>query len=122
DATELSSAFLLPRGYTMVWAGWDASASKSTADASLTITLPVAKNPDGSAITGPAYEYIVTQAASYPLSYPAATTDRSKATLTHRVHLDDAPQVVPSTGWAYDAPGTAVHLLPAGTRFTAGDI
>ena len=51
---------------------------------------PTAQNPSGT-ITGPAYEYIVTGGATYTLSYPAATTDKSKATLTHRVHLDDLP-------------------------------
>jgi hypothetical protein len=42
--------------------------------------------------------------------------------LTHRVHLDDVPQVVPASGWAYDAKGTSIHLMPQGTRFTQGDI
>jgi hypothetical protein len=82
----------------------------------------VAKNSDGSSITGPSYEYIVSGAASYELNYPAATVDQSKATLTHRVHLDDVPQVVPASGWAYDAKGTSIHLLPQGTRFVQGDI
>ncbi len=118
----LANTFLMPRGYTMVWSGWDYSAGTSTADFNTTITLPVAKNPDGSTITGPAYEYIVSQGTSYTLTYTAATTDQSKATLTHRVHLDDVPQVVPATGWAYNATGTAITLLPAGTRFTANDI
>src|SRR5207237_2229634 len=67
-------------------------------------------------------EYIVTAAASFDLSYPAATLDQSKAVLTHRVHLDDTPQVMPASGWAYDAHGTSIHLLPQGTRFTQGDI
>src|SRR5206468_10222378 len=87
-----------------------------------TITLPVAKNADGTAITGPSYEYIVSGAASYDLNYPAATHDQSKATLTRRVHLDDVPSVVPASGWAYDADGTSIHLLPVGTTFTQGDI
>ena len=122
DPEELVDTFLLPRGYTMVWSGWDAAAGDRSANYNMTITLPVAKNADGSPITGPAYEYIVSGAAGYELSYPAATLDQSKATLTHRVHLDDAPQVVPAGGWAYDAHGTSIHLMPAGTRFTAGDI
>jgi hypothetical protein len=122
DATELANTFLLPRGYTLVWSGWDASAGTSTADGNLTVTLPVAKNPDGSSITGPAYEYIVSQAMSYALSYPAASKDTSKATLTHRVRLDDQPQVIPASGWTYNADGTAISLLPAGTAFRANDI
>jgi len=119
---ELANLFLPPRGYTMVWSGWDFSAGTDSSDYNTTITLPVAKNPDGSPITGPSYEYIVSGAASYDLNYAAATLDQSKATLTHRLRLDDVPQVVPANGWAYDAAGTSIHLLPQGTRFTQGDI
>ena len=122
DPVKLANTFLLPRGYTMVWSGWDASAGTDDGNYNTTITLPVAKNPDGSAITGPSYEYIVSGAAAYELNYPAATVDQSKAKLTHRVHLDDVPQVVPASGWAYDAEGTSIHLLPQGTRFAQGDI
>ena len=122
DPVKLANTFLLPRGYTMVWSGWDASAGTDDGNYNTTIALPVAKNPDGSAITGPSYEYIVSGAAAYELNYPAATLDQSKAKLTHRVRLDDVPQVVPASGWAYDAEGTSIHLLPQGARFTQGDI
>jgi hypothetical protein len=121
DSTVLANAFLMPRGYTLVWSGWDKAAGTSTANFNATITLPVAKNPDGSAITGPAYEYIVTSGISpFPLSYPAATLDKSKATLTHRVHLDDLPMVVPAASWTYDATGMSINLVPAG--WIANDI
>jgi Alpha/beta hydrolase domain len=122
DPRELVNTFLLPRGYTMVWSGWDFSAGNDSKDYNTTITLPVAKNSDGSPITGPSYEYIVSGAASYELNYAAATLDQSKATLTHRLRLDDVPQVVPASGWAYGADGTSIHLLPQGTRFVQGDI
>src|SRR5256712_1173019 len=121
DPTVLANAFLMPRGYTMVWSGWDKAAGTSTAGFNTTITLPIAKNADGSTITGPAYEYIVTSGpAAFTLSYPAATLDKSKATLTHRVHLDDVPAVIPATGWTYDASGTTINLVPAG--WVANDI
>ena len=122
DPKVLANMFLPPRGYTMVWSGWDYSAGTSNAKYNTTVTLPVAKHPDGSSITGPAYEYIVTRAKSYKLSYPAATMDQSKATLTHRSHLDDVPDIIPASGWAYDADGTSISLLPNGTAFTANDI
>ncbi|HEV3057383.1 MAG TPA: alpha/beta hydrolase domain-containing protein [Vicinamibacterales bacterium] len=120
DSEELANTFLLQRGYSLVWSGWDASAI--AAPFATTITLPVAKNPDGSAITGPAYEYIVGAGASYVLHYPAATTNRSKATLTHRVRLDDVPQVINATGWTFNPAGTEISLLPAGTAFRPDDI
>ena len=122
DATLLANSFLMPQGYSVSFSGWDASAEPSTRDLSTTITLPIAKNPDGSSITGPSYEYIVNAGASYALTYPAASPDQSKAKLTHRVHLNDAPEVIPESGWRYDANGTAITLLPAGTSFKPNDI
>ena len=120
--TDVATTFLWPRGYTTMWTGWDFAAGTNNANFNSTITLPIAKNPDGSSITGPAYEYIVSPGASYALNYPAATLDQTRATLTHRVHLDDVPQVVPTTGWTYNAGGTAISLLPAGTSFVANDV
>jgi hypothetical protein len=40
--------------------------------------------------------------------------------LTHRVHLNDAPQIVPSSRWTYNATGTSINLVPAG--WIANDI
>jgi hypothetical protein len=110
DPTTLANAFLMPRGYTMVWSGWDKAAGTNPANYNSIINLPVASNPDGSAITGPAFEYIVTSASTYTLNYPAATLDKSQAVLTHRVHLDDQPQVVPADQWNYDATGSVISL------------
>ena len=79
-------------------------------------------NPSGT-ITGPSYEYIVVgndTTTSVALAYPAATLDKSTATLTRRVHLDDVPEVVPETGWNYNADGTAISLV--GGNFVANDI
>jgi hypothetical protein len=128
DPAVLANAFLMPRGYTMVWSGWDKSAgvnATKTPASPLTITLPIARvastpsNPNGT-ITGPAYEYIVTGGASFTLSYPAASLDKGQAKLTHRVHLDDPPQLVDPAQWAYNATGTAISLV--GANFTANDI
>jgi hypothetical protein len=128
DPAVLANAFLMPRGYALVWSGWDKSAGVNAAKtpaSPLTITLPIARvaptasNPDGT-ITGPAYEYIVTGGASYTLNYPAASLDKSQAKLTHRVHLDDPPQLVDPSQWAYDATGTAINLV--GKNFTNNDI
>ena len=140
NPTVLANSFLMPRGYTMVWSGWEDLGSLDSLEA--TATLPIAKvpptpaNPTGT-ITGPSYEYIVTGGNSSPLSYPAVDTDKSKAKLTHRVHLND-PEVVPALGspacatatvcWDYNAtgtPGTAIRLLsPAGVtmNFINNDI
>jgi len=118
DPTVLANSFLMPRGYTLVWSGWEPLGSLSSLTA--VAALPVAKNSDGSTITGPAYEYVVSSAASFTLAYAAATLDKSRATLTHRVHLTDAPQVVPADQWNYNAAGTAISLV--GGNFVANDI
>ena len=120
DPVLLANAFLMPQGYTMSFSGWDFAAGTNTANFNATITLPVARNGDGSSITGPGYEYIVSPGASYTLNYAAATLDQSAATLTHRVRLDDAPVVVPASGWAYNASGTAISLTSG--SFIANDI
>jgi hypothetical protein len=122
DERLLANSFLMPQGYSISFSGWDASAGTSSADFNTTITLPIARNADGSQITGPAYEYVVNSKASYALTYPAATLDQSKATLTHRVHLNDMPERVPASGWQYNADGTSIGLLPAGTEFVKNDI
>src|SRR6185436_11019209 len=59
NAVELANSFLMPRGYTMIWSGWDVSAGTDNSRFVSTITVPIARAPDGSSITGPAYEYIV---------------------------------------------------------------
>ena len=122
NPTVLANSFLMPRGYSIVWSGWEDIDSLDNPAFNSTASFPVARNPDGSTITGPSYEYIVVGAAtaSVALSYAAVTLDKTKATLTHRVHLNDAPQIVPASGWNYNAAGTAISLV--GSSFIANDI
>jgi hypothetical protein len=125
DPTVLANSFLMPRGYVIGWSGWEDLDELDNPDFNATAKFPIARfkptatNPTGT-ITGPSYEYIVTAAASVALSYPAATLDKTKATLTHRVHLNDLPQIVPASGWNYNADGTAISL--ASGNFVANDI
>jgi alpha/beta hydrolase family protein len=126
-ANPLAIAFLMKRGYTLVWSGWEPLVPLASLGTSLTASaaLPVAKNPDGSTITGKAYEYNApgAGATSISLSYPAAdTSDKTTPILTHRVHLDDMPAVVSPMSWTYNAGGTAISLLPPGTPLVANDI
>ena len=118
DPAVLAYAFLMPKGFTMVWSGWEPLVPLANLGTNLTqaVALPLAKNPDGSAITGPAYEY---SAGAISLSYPPATLDKAAATLTHRVHMDDVAQVVPAANWNYNAGATALTLAGG---FVANDI
>jgi hypothetical protein len=114
-AADAGDAFLMHQGYSLAWNGWDISAAPG--GDRLTLSVPVAKNPDGSSITGPSYEYIVFDNAtttSSALAYPASTLDKSQATLTVRDYLMQSPTSIPASGWNYNATGTAISLA-AGT-------
>ena len=121
-AADAGAAFFLERGYALAWNGWDISATPG--DDRLTITVPVARNPDGSAITGPSYEYITVNNATtttYELSYPAATLGKNQATLTVKRLLNDPPTTIEPSGWEYVDEKT-IRLLPAGTAFAKSHI
>jgi len=68
---DAGNGYLMHQGYTIVSNGWDFEATLENTQ--LAITVPVAKNPDGSTITGPSYEYINFDNAKglrYRLAYP----------------------------------------------------
>jgi hypothetical protein len=117
NAADAGEGFLMTRGYTIASCGWDIAASAKKD--SLTIQVPIAHHLDGTAITGPSYEYISFDNAnttSYRLTYPAATLDKTTAVLTMREHLNDAPRTLRPNQWEYTNDRT-IRLLPAGTPF-----
>ena len=125
NPTVLAGSFLMPRGYTIMWSGWEDLGALDDPDFNASATFPIAKVPPTSAnptgtITGPSYEYIVASGASSALHYAAATLDKAQAKLTHRVHLNDPPVEIPAFGWNYNAAGTAISLV--GGNFVANDI
>src|SRR5262249_4478867 len=127
DPDVLADSFLWSRGYTTVWSGWENNLGPLNGFTA-TASFPVITNPNGTPITGPGYEYIVTGAASFTLAYPAASGAQGapNAVLTHRVHLDDPAVPVPASGWAYGAPDangnlTTIHLT-GGANFVNNDI
>jgi hypothetical protein len=111
------NGFVMNQGYTIVEGGWDISAAHGSN--LFTVTFPIAKHKDGSTITGPATEEFVidatadpaTRPASEPLTYPAATADKSKAFLTVRENYADKPIMLDASAWDYtDSSLTAVKL------------
>jgi Alpha/beta hydrolase domain len=104
NTTATYPAFLLNRGYTVMWSGWDAEPMVTATPDLVKATLPLAKNPDGSSISGPMYEYIVNDNATTKCAatyFSPVSTDTTKATLTKRQSMTDTPTVVPSTDWAW---------------------
>ena len=124
SSAEAGNGFLMRQGYTILQAGWDATAPGGGGQ--FTMRVPVAKHPDGSPIVGPSMEEFVVDDAKTMrgrLTYPAATLDKSKATLTVRTRYEDMPVVVPEESWQYtDGNGKAIELLPKGTAFKQGSL
>jgi hypothetical protein len=113
SAGDAGNGFLMRQGYIVLESGWDFSAPRS--GKLFTMTVPVAKNPDGSAITGLNTEEFVIDKGATPavqrLTYPAASADKTKASLTVRRNYDDAPVPVPAAAWEYaDEKLNAVRL------------
>jgi hypothetical protein len=122
DPAVLAGAFLWTRGYSTAWVGWENNLGPLNG-LTATAELPVAHGPSGATLTGPAYDYIVTGAPTYQLTYPAATASKGtpNAVLTHRIHLDDTPVEVDPSGWDYtDASLTAIKLTTG--NFVSNDI
>ena len=121
-AADAGDGFLMERGYILAWNGWDVGAAPG--DDRLTITVPVARQPDGAAIEGPSYEYINfdnDHTAAYTLTYPAATLDKDRAALTVKRLLNDAPAPVAADEWEY-VDARTIRLLPPGTAFEQSHI
>ena len=118
NATNVGDGFLERQGFTLAWSGWEGDISSG-----IRITLPVAKNADGSSITGQVRgEYILGSPAatvnvSAPPAYAAVSTDNTGATLTRRVHQHDQKEAVPNAQWAFADCGTTVW--PAGQPLPA---
>ncbi len=94
--------FMERTGYTIVYSGWEGDVTTG-----IKIVLPVAKNKDGSAITGRVRsEYILTSPASTQdvtaaPAYESISTSNAGATLTRRVHQFDPNEVIPNDQWAF---------------------
>jgi hypothetical protein len=100
--TNAGDGFLQSQGYTLVDNGWEHDLTTG-----LRISLPVARNSDGSAITGPVRaEYILDEETSTveitaPPEYESVTTNNAGATMTRRVHQHDPKELVPNAAWAF---------------------
>jgi Alpha/beta hydrolase domain len=120
---DAGNGFLMREGYNILFSGWDLT---SAPGGTFFSNYPIAANPDGTPIVGPAVEEIVIDAlppALQPLTanltYPSSTLDTTQATLTVRTHYTDAQTAIPATGWRFNNAGQ-IQLLPVGTRFEAG--
>jgi hypothetical protein len=109
---HFGNGFLMRQGYSIAWNGWDGEAPRRPN--MMTIDLPVAKNRDGSAVTG------MVLAESIPgnpdktkitLPYAASRTTPDNGVLTVRQHQTDAK--MPVAGWTWAGPREITYPGPA---------
>src|SRR5579871_5735050 len=120
-ATDAGNGFLMNQGYSILLSGWDTTAP--AVEQRFTTKAPVAVNKDGSPIIGPSMEEFVvddTKTTSGKLTYPAASLDKSKATLAIRFRTDDPPTMIATEKWDFaNEAGTAIKLSD-GAAFQQG--
>ena len=109
-----SDAVYLERGYVMLYSAWQGDAPKSAA-ARLTATVPVAKNKDGTSITGPYRAELVPTAASPAMTLPGgvfngtmipyepASLDNTQPgySLTRRANETDPYVTISAADWKF---------------------
>jgi hypothetical protein len=103
--------FLMHRGYSILWCGWSGEVVDDGSHR-LLAGLPIAVNPDGSPITGPAHvEICVTEEVKSrtfswspwgsSLAFPPADTDPARASLTMREDRESHATEIPTDSWSY---------------------
>jgi hypothetical protein len=114
SATDINTAatypaFLMEKGYTLIWSGWDAEPMATATLDLIKAQLPLAKNPDGSSISGPMYEYIVNDNSTTKCAvtyYSPLNTNTNQASLTIRQSMTDTPVTVSASAWTWGGPGS----------------
>ena len=114
------NGFLMRRGYTVVWSGWQGDISPGAGR--LTMRLPVA-SLDGEPITGAVRtEFMVEErgVTAIPLSgnhytdsYEAASTDTSACAFTVREYERDQRVSIPADRWSFASVGVDGEATPS---------
>jgi alpha/beta hydrolase family protein len=111
--------FLLGRGYSLVWSGWDPGAPR--ANGGLGAEFPTALE-NGKPITGRIRDefHFGTRApgdgSARRLSYPAASIDQPEARLTVRARESDRRSEIPRGEWEF-IDDRSIRPLPEGRKF-----
>jgi hypothetical protein len=120
-----SDAVYLERGYVMLYSAWQGDVPKSNPNR-LTVSVPVAKNPDGSSITGPYRAELVPNAATASMALPGGVfngsmipyapvsldTTQPGFSLTRRANETDPRQFIPASDWKFANCDTAANPFP----------
>lgn len=107
NAGEFGDALLLENGFMLAWLGWQFDVPREPP--LMSVTVPVAKKPDGSSIEGVVRsDFVPDQAITsfslgdrlfYP--YRVANPDDASATLTERSLANGPRRVIPRNQWSF---------------------
>lgn len=124
-AATPSDAVYFERGYVMLYSAWQGDVPKSN-PARLTVSVPVAKNADGSSITGPYRAELVPASASAQMTLPGgvfngtmipyepASLDNTQPgySLTRRKNETDPRVAIPAADWKFASCNTTDNPFP----------
>jgi hypothetical protein len=119
SAPDPGNGFLMNQGYAILESGSDITVEQTDPGFGVTVPVPTkGRKP----ITGVALEeFDIDSNASpstQPLSYAAASADKSQAGLSVRANFGDKPITLDASVWDYtDGSLTAIKLNPPGTNF-----
>jgi len=109
-ATDAGTGFLMNRGYTLVWSGWQGDTPQG--GGRLTLSVPTAAG-----ITGLAREEFIfdnMDTTSAKLSYPAADLEPAHAKLTVREKEGDTRQTPEDLSFTFEGPNKISITRPKG--------
>jgi hypothetical protein len=99
-AADFGNGFLMRSGYSVAWNGW--AGDVAVAPHKMSITLPVATEPDGTPITGPVVAELIPNAVDgtqFRLPYPASLAVPTNGALTVRQREVDARMPIADWKW-----------------------
>jgi len=120
-----SDAVYLERGYVLLYSAWQGDVPKSSA-ARLTLTVPVAKNKDGTSITGTYRSELIPAAVTPVMSLPGGVFNGTMIpyapvsldntlpgySLTRRINDTDARVAIPPNDWKFANCDVAANPFP----------
>jgi len=136
-AAHAGNGFLMGKGYTIVWIGWQTAypiAGQSAGDGSrlaigggrMMARFPIPTNPDGTPIVALSREEFIVESNASPfvgnLTYPAANLNPALASLTVRERQADPRQTPADMSWIYLDQWHIEITRPSSPAFDGGAI
>jgi hypothetical protein len=104
SAAQAGHGWPMRQGHTFAWVGWQGDVPLGKEGQLVGTRFPVAKK-GAAPITGPSMEEFifdkVEEKSAGVLTYPAASLDVAKASLTVRATATDAPTTLPQSAWRF---------------------